>query len=51
MENRILAEFNTELGSNVDDLAKSKDLVNKYVEQLNAIEEKVRECEAGNSSY
>lgn len=42
MENRVIAEFNAVFGSKVENLAKSKDLVNKYVDQLNAIEEKVR---------
>lgn len=42
MEDRILAEFNAFYGSDVDNLSKSKDLVDKYVDQLNGIEEKVK---------
>jgi hypothetical protein len=42
LEERIIAKLNAELGSNVDNLAKGKDLVNKYVAQLNKIEGKVR---------
>lgn len=42
MEERVLAELNAELGSNVDNLGKSKSLVDKYVNQLNIIEEKVK---------
>lgn len=41
MEDRIIAEFNTFYGSDVDNLSKSKGLVDKYVDQLNEIEEKV----------
>lgn len=42
MEDRVIAELNAELGSNVDNLSKSKSLVDKYVDQLNGIEEKVK---------
>lgn len=42
MENRIIAQFNADLGSNIENLSKSKDLVDKYVTQLNVIEEKVK---------
>lgn len=45
MEDRIIAELNAELGSKVDNLARSQGLVDKYVEQLNSIEQKVRNCE------
>lgn len=41
MEDRIIAEFNAFFGSDVENLSKSKDLVDKYVDQLNGIEEKV----------
>lgn len=41
MEDRVIAEINAELGCNVENLSKSKNLVDKYVNQLNAIEEKV----------
>lgn len=43
MEDRVIAELNAELGSNVDNLSKSKSLVDKYVDQLNVIEEKVKD--------
>jgi hypothetical protein len=42
MEHRIIAEINAELGSKVENLSKSHALVDKYVTQLNEIEEKVR---------
>lgn len=42
MEHRIVAEINAELGSKVENLSKSHALVDKYVTQLNAIEEKVK---------
>jgi hypothetical protein len=42
MEHRIIAEINAELGSKVENLSKSHALVDKYVAQLNEIEEKVR---------
>lgn len=42
MEDRIIAELNAELGSKIDNLARSQDLVDKYVDQLNSIEEKVK---------
>lgn len=42
MENRIIAEFNAEFGSKVENISKSHSLVDKYVSQINAIEEKVR---------
>lgn len=41
-EERIIAKFNAELGGNVENLARSKELVNKYVNQLNNIERKVK---------
>lgn len=41
MEDRIIAELNAELGSKVEDLCKSRALRDKYVDQLNVIEEKV----------
>lgn len=41
VEERIIAKINAELGSNVDDLSRSKDLVNGFVNKINLIEEKV----------
>jgi hypothetical protein len=41
-EDKIVAKLNKEIGSNVDTLGKGKDLVEKYVIQLNCIEEKVK---------
>lgn len=43
IDDRIVAKLNAELGSNVENISKSKDLVNKYVNQLNSIEEKVKQ--------
>lgn len=42
MEEKVIAELNAEFGCNLGDLSKSKILVDKYVNQLNAIEEKVK---------
>jgi hypothetical protein len=42
MEDRIIKEFNAVLGTNVDNLSKSNSLVDKYVQNLNEIEAKVR---------
>ena len=42
MEDRVIAELNAELGDNIKNLSKSNDLVDKYVNQLNAIEDKVK---------
>lgn len=42
IDDRIVAKLNVELGSNVDNISRSKDLVNKFVNRLNKIEEKVR---------
>lgn len=42
IEDRIVAKLNAELGGSVDNISRSKDLVNKYVNQLNIIEEKVK---------
>ncbi|CRK95451.1 CLUMA_CG008920, isoform A [Clunio marinus] len=41
MENRVIKELNAELGSNLEDISKSKTLVEQCVNQLNAIEEKL----------
>lgn len=41
IDDRIVAKLNAELGGNVDNLSRSKDLVNKFVDQLNCIEKKV----------
>lgn len=43
MEDRVIAELNAELGSNIANLSNSKSLVDKYVDQLNIIEEKVKD--------
>lgn len=42
IDDRIVAKLNAELGSNADNICRSKDLVNKFVNQLNKIEEKVK---------
>lgn len=42
IDDRIVAKLNAELGGNVDNLSRSKDLVNKFVDQLNCIEKKVK---------
>lgn len=42
IEDRIVAKLNAELGGSVDNLSRSKDLVNKYVNKLNTIEDKVK---------
>lgn len=42
IEERVIAKLNAELGGKVENLSRSKDLVNKYVEQLNNIEKKVK---------
>lgn len=42
IEERVIAKLNAELGSKVENLSRSKELVNKYVEQLNNIEKKVK---------
>jgi hypothetical protein len=42
MEDRVIAEFNAVFGSKVENLTKSQGLVDKYVNQLNGIEEKVK---------
>lgn len=42
MEDRIIAELNSVFGSKVENLSKSHALVDKYVSEMNAIEEKVR---------
>lgn len=42
MEERVIAELNAEFGSIVENLSKSHVLVDKYVNEMNAIEEKVR---------
>jgi hypothetical protein len=41
IDDRIVAKLNADLGSNVDNISRSKDLVNKFVNRLNNIEEKV----------
>lgn len=41
IEERVIAKLNAELGGKVENLSKSKDLVNKYVDNLNNIERKV----------
>lgn len=41
VEERVISKLNTELGGNIENLSKSKDLVNKYAEQLNNLERKV----------
>lgn len=40
-ENLVIEELNTVIGLKVENLSKSNELVNKYVKQLNDIEEKV----------
>ena len=42
IDDRIVAKLNAELGGNVDNLSRSKDLVNKFADQLNCIEKKVK---------
>lgn len=42
IDDRIVAKLNAELGANVENISRSKDLVNKFVDQLNVIEEKVK---------
>lgn len=44
MEDRVIAELNAELGSKVEDLCKSKSLLDGYVNQLKLIEDKVEYC-------
>lgn len=44
IDDRIVAKLNAELGGNVDNLSRSKDLVNKFANQLNCIEKKVKFC-------
>lgn len=41
IDDRIVAKLNVELGSNVENISRSKDLVNKFVNRLNNIEAKV----------
>jgi len=41
IEERVVAKLNAELGGKVENLPRSKELVNKYVDQLNNIEKKV----------
>lgn len=46
MEDRIIQELNAVLGTNVDNISKSHELVDRYVNDLNEIESKVkRNCE------
>jgi RAD50-interacting protein 1 len=42
VESRVIQELNAAIGPKSDNLSKSHELVDKYVKQLNGIEEKVR---------
>jgi hypothetical protein len=42
VESRVIQELNAAIGPKSDNLSKSHELVDKYVKQLNSIEEKVR---------
>jgi hypothetical protein len=41
IEDRIVNRINSQLGGRVEDLHKSKELVNKFVEEINSTERKV----------